>query len=146
MTIRKASISDLEAILAIYAELDDGQHLDLHDAERIFKRMQQYPNYTIYIAELEGEIVGAFELLIMDNLAHMGTPSGVVEDVVIRSRSQGRGIGKAMMRFAIEQCRKAGCYKLVLSSNLKRASAHRFYETLGFQQHGYSFVVDLSKE
>jgi GNAT superfamily N-acetyltransferase len=50
-------------------------------------------------------------------------------------------VGRAMMAHAIEQCRKAGCYKLALSSNLKREDAHRFYESLGFERHGYSFVI-----
>ncbi len=146
ITIRKASKSDLGAILALYAELEIGasQSLDLHDAERIFERMKRYPNYTIYVAELD-QVVGAFALLIMDNLAHLGAPSGIVEDVVVHSQWRGRGIGKAMMQFAMERCAQAGCYKLVLSSNLKRESAHEFYKSLGFQQHGYSFLVTLDE-
>ena len=39
------------------------------------------------MAELNGEIVGTFALLIMDNLAHLGAPSGVVEDVVVAAGS-----------------------------------------------------------
>jgi len=35
-----------------------------------------------------------------------------------------------MMEHAIAECRKAGCYKLALSSNVKREGAHRFYESL----------------
>ena len=144
VAIRKALRSDLEAILGLYAELEigDSQLLDLRDAEHIFERMELYPSYTMYVAELENEIVGAFALLIMDNLAHMGAPSGIVEDVVVHSQRRRQGIGKAMMQFAMEQCTKAGCYKLTLSSNLKRQSAHKFYQSLGFQQHGYSFLVN----
>ena len=145
LVIRKASRQDLGAILALYAEpdIDDGHVLDLSDAERIFERMQRYPNYATYVAVLEGEVVGTFSLLIMDNLAHMGAPSGVVEDVVVHSRWRGQGVGRRMMRFAMERCREAGCYKLALSSNRKRADAHRFYESLGFVRHGYSFIVPL---
>jgi len=55
---------------------------------------------------------------------------------------KGQGIGTAMMQFAMEECRKAGCYKLSLSSNLQREAAHRFYEGLGFKKHGFSFVVE----
>ena len=79
----------------------------------------------------------------MDNLGHCGTPSAVVEDVVVAAQAQGRGIGKAMMAFARERCREKGCYKLVLSSNAKRESAHAFYESIGFARHGYSFRLDL---
>jgi GNAT superfamily N-acetyltransferase len=53
--------------------------------------------------------------------------------------------GKQMMQFAMEQCKQAGCYKLMLSSNLKREAAHKFYESLGFQRHGYSFQVLLGE-
>ena len=105
--------------------------------------MHTYPDYRMYVALLDGSIVGTFALLIMDNLAHLGAPSGVVEDVVVRSDRQGLGIGKQMMRFAMARCRERGCYKLALSSNLKREAAHRFYEDLGFKRHGYSYVVDL---
>jgi len=39
--------------------------------------------------------------------------------------------------------REAGCYKLVLSSNQKRARAHAVYESLGFQRHGFSFSIEI---
>jgi ribosomal protein S18 acetylase RimI-like enzyme len=143
--IRQATRDDLPSILALYAELEtDRTTPDLAQAESLFERMQRYPNYHVYVAAAEGEIVGTFALLIMDNLAHMGIPSGIVEDVVVHSSRQGQGIGKQMMLAAMEQCRNAGCYKLVLSSNLERERAHQFYETLGFKKHGYSFVVFLS--
>ena len=146
MEIRPARREDLAAILALYADLEtNGQVLDLPAAESIFARMQQYPNYTVYVAVVEGQIIGAFELLIMDNLAHVGAPSGIVEDVVVHPAWRGQGIGKQMMAFALEQCRQAGCYKLALSSNRKREAAHRFYEALGFQKHGYSFVACLER-
>ncbi len=145
MEIRKALRSDLPAILALHVELElaGRQTLALPEAERIFTRMQSYPDYSIYVAEIDGEIAGTFALLIMDNLAHMGAPSGIVEDVVVHPQRQGQGIGKALMRFAMAQCAQAGCYKLALSSNMQRQGAHEFYKSLGFALHGYSFSVAL---
>ena len=143
IVMRAATESDLSVILALYVEVDDEQTLPLEQARSIFERMHTYPDYRMYVALLDGSIVGTFALLIMDNLAHLGAPSGVVEDVVVRSDRQGLGIGKQMMRFAMARCRERGCYKLALSSNLKREAAHRFYEDLGFKRHGYSYVVDL---
>jgi len=46
-----------------------------------------------------------------------------------------------MMEHAREECCKAGCYKLTLSSGTPREGAHRFYESLGFERHGYSFLI-----
>ena len=142
--IRPAKHEDIDKILALMVDIEtDDQVLDLPAAEAIFERMQSYPNYTIYVTVAEGKVIGTFSLLIMDNLAHLGAPSGIVEDVVVHSSWRGQGIGKQMMQFAMQQCQKAGCYKMALSSNLIREQAHRFYDQLGFQRHGYSFIVPM---
>jgi GNAT superfamily N-acetyltransferase len=143
IAIRPAVAADLPAVLALYAqpEIDAGDIIPLDQAEPIFRRMQSYPNYTLYVASVENRIVGTFSLLIADNLAHRGALSGIVEDVVVAVEEQGKGIGKQMMRFALERCREHGCYKMALSSNARRTAAHRFYDSLGFERHGLSFVA-----
>jgi len=143
LSFRAASKADLPDVLRLYAQpdLDDGQMLSVADAERIFERMSQYPNYKLYVAVAAKRVVGTFALLIMDNLAHLGTPSAVIEDVAIDPALQGRGIGREMMRYALDLAGANGCYKATLSSNLKRGRAHSFYESLGFERHGYSFRI-----
>ncbi len=145
-SIREAERRDLPGVLALYAQpdLDDGVVLPLHDAERIFARFAHYPDYTLYVAEQGGRIVGTFALLIMDNLGHFGAPSAIVEDVVVGPVLHGRGIGRAMMRYAMARASDKHCYKIVLSSNAKRERAHQFYESLGFERHGYSFRIALN--
>jgi len=139
---RVAAKADLADILRLYAQPDfDGKALSLPAAERLFERMAQYPDYKIYVAVCDSRIVGTFALLVMHNLGHWGTPSGVIEDVAVDPQCQGQGIGKIMMRHALQICGENGCYKAVLSSNLRRERAHAFYESLGFEQHGYSFRV-----
>lgn len=144
-SIRPATADDLPAVLALYAQpsIDAGQVLPLDRARAIFLRFQSYPNYTLFVACHEGRIVGTFSLLIVHNLAHLGAPSGLVEDVVVAVDHQGRGIGTRMMRFALELCREHACYKMALSANSGRTAAHRFYEKLGVRRHGFSFVVPL---
>jgi GNAT superfamily N-acetyltransferase len=96
--IREVSAGDLPHILSLYSqpEMDDGEILPLERAEAIFQKMQSYPDYKVFAAVSGGEIVGTFALLIMDNLAPMGTPSGVVEDVVVHKELQGQGNGFAV--------------------------------------------------
>lgn len=148
LSIRLAAVEDLPEVLRLYGEsgVDRDPRLTLADAERWFQRIQQYPNYTLWVAtlqELENKPVGTFALLIMDNLVHHGSPSGIVEGVAVDPEFQGQGIGRQMMQVAITQCKAAGCYKLSLSTNLRRKEAHAFYESLGFEKHGYSYSVDL---
>jgi len=145
LRIRTAEKKDLDMILELYHGLteDPQDKITLRHAEEIFEKLKIYPDYKLYLAEFNNEIAGTFALLIMDNLAHRGEPSSIVEDVVVRKDLQGKGIGKEMMKYAMGISRQKGCYKIVLSSHLRRKDAHRFYESLGFKKHGYSFVANL---
>jgi GNAT superfamily N-acetyltransferase len=145
INVRPAVETDLAAVLALYAQpgMDDGRMMPLAEARRMLARFARYPDYTLYVAEVDGEIVGTFALLVMDNLGHLGAPSAIVEDVVVAPAAQGRGIGQAMMAFARQKGMEKHCYKLVLSSNAKRERAHEFYEQLGYERYGYCFRLDL---
>jgi GNAT superfamily N-acetyltransferase len=145
ISIVEASENDLVSVLDLYRNVldKDKEVLTKESANLILEKMSKYPDYHLYIAKFEGEIIGSFALLIMDNLAHFGSPSAIVEDVVVSDKYQNNGIGKIMMEFAMEKAKAKGCYKMVLSSNLKRLDAHRFYENLGFEKHGFSFVVEF---
>ncbi|WP_148269935.1 GNAT family N-acetyltransferase [Desulfitobacterium dehalogenans] len=145
IVIRHAAENDLEGILKLYGTLEENKDcgIDIDAAVFIFSKIYSYPDYSIYVAEIEGNIVGTFSLAIMDNVAHRGAPSGLVEDVIVAENYQRMGIGKRMMTAAMEICKQKGCYKMALSSNVKRKDAHKFYESLGFKIHGYSFLVEL---
>ena len=141
--IRDATENDLPAVLRILAEsgIDGGESFTLEEAREHFARIRQRPRFRLLVATAEGEVVGTYVLQIMEKLGKRGTPAGVVEDVAVLPSRQGQGIGRAMMEHAREACRQAGCYKLALSSNLRREDAHRFYDSLGFERHGFSFVT-----
>src|ERR1700727_509956 len=143
MEVRDAEDGDLPAILGLLAEsgIDGGQSFTLDEARTHLARLRMWPGYRLLAAWVDGEIAGTYSLMILDKLGKRGAPAGVVEDVAVAPGRQGQGIGRAMMEHALEECRKAGCYKLALSSNVKRGGAHRFYESLGFERHGYSFAV-----
>lgn len=141
--IRKAKKSDLKFILELHKQLSltNEETLSLEKAEYLFEQIEKYPSYSIFVALIEERIVGTFALLIMDNLAHMGMPSGIIEDVVVEDSERESGIGKEMMHFAMQQCAEKGCYKMMLSTNTKRERTHKFYEDLGFEKHGFSYTL-----
>lgn len=145
LILREATTDDLPQVLALYAQMstnDDGV-IDIDHAKSIFAQFARYPSYRLWLAcDAQGRAIGSYALLVMHNLAHMGTPAAVVEDVVVHPQYRGRGIGRRMMEHAQALAREAGCYKLALSSNLQRDRAHAFYESLGFERHGISFVIN----
>lgn len=146
LSIRLAEKTDLPEVLRLYAQpdLDRGQTASLEAAQQFWERIQRYPSYRLFVAERPDRIVGTFMLLVMDNLLHQGAASAIVEAVAVDPDCQGQGVGRQMMQWAMAEARRAHCYKLVLSSNLKRDRAHAFYESLGFTRHGYSFCVELA--
>jgi ribosomal protein S18 acetylase RimI-like enzyme len=144
--IREARSNDVARILELYCEGEIGaaESFSVEEARAHLAGFRNYPSYRVFVAELSDEIVGTYELLIMDNLAKRGRKSAIVEDVAVAKQYQGRGIGRAMMQHAMDEARRSRCYKLTLSSNLRRTDAHAFYEALGFEKHGYSFRVELA--
>lgn len=142
--IREAAAADVPDLLRAYREsgIESGEAFTPGEALDHFARFARYPSYRFFVAAVDGVFAGTYALILLDNLAKRGAPAGVVEDVAVLPEFQGRGVGRAMMAHARAECRKAGCYKMTLSSNLKRTGAHAFYDALGFERHGYSFLVE----
>jgi GNAT superfamily N-acetyltransferase len=130
-------------VLRVLAEsgIDGGSSFTVEEAREHLARIRQWPNFRLFVVWVDGEIAGTYSLVIMDKLGKRGTPRAWWKMWRCRRRCRDRGVGRAMMEHAIGECRKAGCYKLALSSNVKRGPAHKFYESLGFERHGFSFAV-----
>ncbi|MGB3536270.1 MAG: GNAT family N-acetyltransferase [Microcoleaceae cyanobacterium] len=145
LEIKAASAADLADLNRLYAEMDGLPLLPETQMLSLFEQMNQYPNYTIYIALLHSHPVGTFSLLYVPTIMHRGYHKFAVMDAVTVSAAyRNQGIGKAMMQTALKLCQAAGCYKVTLSSNINRIDAHRFYQSLGFEQHGWSFSLKLA--
>jgi GNAT superfamily N-acetyltransferase len=141
--IRRATSGDLPAIMLMIAQmdLDSGTQLSLPEAEEIFIRVSTYANHEVYVATVDTEVIGTFVLLIMHHLSHHGARSLIIDDVVVRDDWRSQGVGRTMMDYAVRRGKALGCYKFMLSSGIRRERAHAFYEDLGFQKHGYSFLL-----
>ncbi len=154
LQIREVVDADLPALLDLYAAAglnrSSSDTFTPEEARSHLALFRQYPNYKLYVATvpvgLREQLVGSYALLIMDNLAKRGLRSAIVEDVCVDPGLQGQGIGRSLMDHAMAQARAAGCYKLTLSSNLRRGEAHAFYDALGFERHGYSFLIRLEAD
>ena len=84
---------------------------------------------TILLAT-EGEtIVGSMTLVVFP------IPTGTrawIEDVVVREDAQGRGVGEALKRRAMQIAVDRGAQTINLTSRPTREAANRLYQRLGF--------------
>jgi GNAT superfamily N-acetyltransferase len=101
--------------------------------------MQAYPGCEVYVAEEDHQICGTFVIYFLPNMTRSGRMAAVLENIVVDAEYRSKGIGRSMLEFARQKAVEQNCYKLSLTSNLKRTNAHAFYEHCGMQRHGYSF-------
>lgn len=142
--VRAATQADLDAVIELYeaSGIDAAAENDRRAAAAHFADIQRAGG-VVLLAELNGRAVGTLTLFILPLLAHRGRPEAVVEDVAVHPEAQGHGVGRLLMHDAMRRAQARGCYKLALSSNLRRTEAHAFYDHLGFERHGLSFAVSL---
>ena len=138
LTHRRGTPNDLPVIIgqvvadSVTPTGDDPTASDPHYAHA-FALIDADANQEIWVAELEGEPVGSFQLTFIPGLMRHGMWRGQIEGVHVAAAHRNKGLGAEMMRFAIERCRERGCGVVQLTSNKKRSDAHRFYSRLGFE-------------
>lgn len=149
LIIRFARENDIPALAAMFAADDIGGHGDTADPSALpdylvaFHAIEASANETLYVAELEGEVVGTFQTVILTKLVGRGATSMKIEAVQTRQDMRGRGIGAIMIRHCIEDARARGVKNIQLISNRARVDAHRFYQRLGFEQRHLGFGMTL---
>ena len=145
LKINLATEKDLATLNSLYVDMNDKPLMAEDKILEIWHQIQQIPDYDIYLAYLEDIAIGTFSLLFMPTMMHPGFhKSAILDSVTILSGYRGKGYGKQMMQEALKISADAGCYKVTLSSNIKRDRAHKFYQSLCFKQHGWSFSYQLS--
>ncbi|MGV2136834.1 N-acetyltransferase family protein [Agrobacterium sp. 16-2014-1-2a] len=149
LVIRAARQEDVPALAAIYAADEIGGHGDTTDESALpdylaaFRDIEASPTETLYVAELDGEIVGTFQTAILTKLIGRGAKSMVIEAVQTRPDMRGRGIGAVMINYCLDEARARGMKAVQLTSNVARLDAHRFYERLGFEKRHFGFRMKL---
>jgi GNAT superfamily N-acetyltransferase len=146
--IREAAKTDLSAIVGLMKALslkisraETGKNPTPADFERIFEQILRDPNRKQFVAEVDGVVVGAADLIIAPNLSHRGLPWAIIENVIVAEKMRRRGIARKLVQRLIETARTSGCYKIGLSSDKKRTEAHRLYQSLNFDQYGLGFRI-----
>jgi GNAT superfamily N-acetyltransferase len=149
LLIREAREDDIPAIVALYAADALGGHDDtteegaLSDYMRAFRRIAKSPNDSLYVAEIDGDVVGVFQTTLITQITGRGSTNLTIEAIQTRSDMRGKGIGTAMIEFAVDRGREAGVRMIQLTSNRVRTDAHRFYERLGFVESHAGFKMKL---
>jgi ribosomal protein S18 acetylase RimI-like enzyme len=108
-----------------------------------FDEVAASPYNTLFVAELDGQVVGTLQVTLIPGLINRGRKRAKLESVHVDPALRGRRIGEAMVAHAVDFARKNGAGLVELTSNKAREAAHRFYRRLGFDQSHEGFKLEL---
>ena len=134
-------IVDLIAADQIGATRDGG---DLAPYEAAFAAIDADPAQLLLVAvDAAGAVVATLQLTFIPGLARRGALRAQIEAVRVHPDLRGRGLGHALIAFAIDEARRRGCALVQLTSDVRRTDAARFYERLGFVASHTGFKLQL---
>lgn len=103
---------------------------------------EQKQNAIRLSAVESGAELGVMYLYLIRNDSHK-EPYGLLEDILVKEEHRKKGIGTALVKEAIAEAKRLGCYKLIGTSRMERENVHAWYEKLGLKKWGYEFRLDL---
>ena len=108
----------------------------------IRKEMKQ-DGYCIRLSAHEGgEELGAMYVYLIRNESH-DDPYALLEDLLVKEEHRKKGVGTLLVKEAIAEAKRLGCYKIIGTSRMARENVHQFYEKIGMKKYGYEFRMDL---
>jgi GNAT superfamily N-acetyltransferase len=146
---RAASARDLTTIVALLADdpigrgrENPGPQLETCYREA-FAAIERDPNQLLAVAERSGDVIGVLQLSFIPGLTRRGMWRGQIEGVRVAASERASGIGRTMLEWAIEECRRRGCGLVQLTSDKRRSAAHGFYEAFGFEATHQGYKLSL---
>jgi GNAT superfamily N-acetyltransferase len=146
MPVRSASAADAPALASLLGELGYPS-----DADQVRARMARLVGAgsddaadALFVATGAGgpSVVGLLSLHRFSGL-HDDAPVALITALVVAERARGLGVGRQLVDRAVESARDWGCTRLMVTTHVRRADAHAFYEHIGFELTGRRYVKAL---
>ncbi len=146
--VRRASAEDVGAIIELLAADQLGRERDggeLAPYLAAFERIESdSAQLLVVLTDSAHEVVGTLQLTTIPGLARRGALRAQIEAVRVTERLRGQGVGGAMLEWAVEEAARRGCALVQLTSDKRRADAHRLYSRLGFVDSHEGFKLRLA--
>lgn len=139
VSFRRARRDDLATIVALLADDELGAIREIAAESvadvyvRAFDDIDMDPRNELLVADDGGSVVAVLQVTYIPGLTHQGAERAQIEGVRVAASHRGRGVGHQLFRWAIDRARARGCRIVQLTTDKRRADAHRFYRLLGFE-------------
>jgi len=131
MEIVQIQKNDLPDLSQLHEELSDMKS-NFSKIEANFALMIRNDYYHLIGAKIDKRLVGSLMGILCLDLVGECRPFMIIENVIVSSDYRNKGIGKALLNEIEMIAKKLNCYYIFFVSGDNRKEAHRFYESVGY--------------
>ncbi len=146
---RFAVSADFESIMDLLRLLNEKEAATNSAHQDAFNEIQSSSYFKILVIENSpvespeinnpetqnrASLLACLAINIIPNLTTNASPYALIENVIVRPEYQAMGLGKKLMRHAVEYCKSHSCYKIMLLAGVHDDAVLGFYRTCGFDQ------------
>jgi hypothetical protein len=130
ITVRDANVMDAGSITLLIRQLAASSGETSRVTDAYVESYLAAPGNRVLLAESVGEVVGMLSYSLRNDLYHAGD-SCLIEELVVRDDSRGRGVGSALLRGLLSRLEATGCEEVSVTVLPGNAGAIRFYRRHG---------------
>ena len=138
--LRPLARDDFDVALSMLRELYLIPEWDREVQRRRYDAHLNSVDSASFLALAEGEPAGIVVFQFRRRLNH-ATYEGWVSDLFVRPAARGRGVGRALMRAAVEEWRLRRGHRFTLETGHDNAAARALYESLGLTDRGKMYQL-----
>jgi GNAT superfamily N-acetyltransferase len=141
--IERGDVRAASLVIQGGANFPDDEHEDDVDAYWSAVTETRARRGEVLVAAVDAQVVGVLQVLVFQHFQHTGGWCAELESVHVRHDLRGNGIGAELLAAAEGVARRAGCYRVQLTSRKFRVDAHRFYLAHGYEATSEGFKKSL---
>jgi len=138
--IRRANENDVSRLLSLAEEFMHGT-ATYEERLSILKSALKDPDYELWIAEADGEIVGFIDLWTIHDFCHGGKLS-YIQNLYVAPKYRRLGVGSKLLQKVIERAEEGGALEIHVVTKFDNEPAIRLYKKHGLTKES----LQLEKE
>ena len=135
IAFKLANVADSDLLAEFMREFYEFDHLPLDEKKARFALQQILSNDSlgmVWLIQVDGITVGYVVLTLGFSLEFHGRDA-FIDEIYIRTKHRGKGIGRKTLEFVEAACRNLGVQALHLEVERDNARAHAVYHKIGFE-------------